>query len=437
MKRKLILSLFYMGLLASLLSIFVTVFVYQNTMRTEVRETLREELRLLKISYPKLHTSDELMDFNADDLRITLINSSGKVLFESDTDARIMENHLDRPEIRSAIQNGSGSDYRLSSTLGVEDYYYAESLDDGNVLRVSTQISSVFSVFGSSFYLIVIIILAIAALSIILSIRITKKFLAPIKKLSKSIDDNSLYEKETYPELVPLIEEIKYQRNIQSDMRQEFTANVSHELKTPLTAISGYAEMIESGIAKDEDIKQFAAKIHSESGRMLTLISDIIELSELDAQSDLILDDTIDLKAIANECKEGLSLAAQNKDIQISVTGESIPFKGNRTEIYEMVYNLIDNAVKYNRKDGNVDIAISDRKIKISDTGIGITEQDRQRIFERFYRVDKSRSKETGGTGLGLSIVKHIAEKHNAIITVESMLNVGTDITVDFNGVKE
>lgn len=434
MKRKLILSMFYMGLIAALVSIAATVFVYQNTMRDEVRDNLREELRLLKISYPKLQTAEELMDFNADDFRITLIDSGGNILFESDTDARQMENHLDRPEIRSAIQNGSGSDYRLSSTLGVEDYYYAETLGDGNILRVSTQISSVFSVFGNSFYILVAIILGIAGVSVAVSVHTTKRILKPIKALSKSIDRPALYEKETYPELVPLIEEIKYQRNLQSDMRQEFTANVSHELKTPLTAISGYAEMIENDIAKGDDVKRFAGKIRTESSRMLTLIGDIIKLSELDADAADRTSDTVDLKKIAADCRDSLAVACREKDIMITITGDAEPIQGNRTEIYELVYNLMDNAVKYNRQGGNVDVVLSGKTIRISDTGIGIPEKDRQRIFERFYRVDKSRSKATGGTGLGLSIVKHVAEKHNAVITVASTLNVGTDITVAFNG---
>lgn len=436
MKRKLIFSMFYMGLIAALVSIVATVFVYQNTMRNEVRDNLREELRLLKISYPKLQTANELMDYNADDLRITLIDSGGNVLFESDTDAKQMENHLDRPEIRSAIQNGSGSDYRLSSTLGVEDYYYAEKLGDGKILRVSTQISSVFSMFGHSFYILVAIVLGIAVVSVIISVQTTERILKPIKALSKSIDSPSLYDKETYPELVPLIEEIKYQRNLQSDMRQEFTANVSHELKTPLTAISGYAEMIENDIARGDDVKRFAGKIRTESSRMLTLIGDIIKLSKLDSATDNEASDKVDLRQIVDECKDSLAVACKDKDIMITIIGEADPIKGNQTELYELVYNLMDNAVKYNRQGGNIDVILSGKTIRISDTGIGIPEKDRQRIFERFYRVDKSRSKATGGTGLGLSIVKHVAEKYNATITVESTLNVGTDITVDFNGAK-
>ena len=433
MKRKLILSLFYMGLIAALVSVIATVFVYQSTLRTEVRQNLVNELRLLEISYDKLSDYSELKDYSSDDFRITLIDKTGKVLFESDADASKMNNHLDRPEIKSAIENGNGSDTRISDTIGVEDYYYAERLDDGNILRVSTEVSSVFSVFGRSSYILAAIIFGIIIVSVLVSVHITKRILDPIKRISMSIEDTSLYEKNTYPELVPLIEEIKHQRNIQSDMRQEFTANVSHELKTPLTSISGYAEMIETGIATGEDGKRFAAKIHEESARMLTLIGDIIKLSKLDTEIVAEMDDDIILTDIAEECRRNLSLAAEKKNVTVNVIGFSDRFKGNYTEIYELVYNLIDNAIKYNRQNGNVDIFITNKRIKVSDTGIGIPEEDKHRIFERFYRVDKSRSKATGGTGLGLSIVKHIAEKHHAEITVESTLNVGTDITVAFD----
>ena len=436
MKRKLILSLFYMGLIAALISVIATAAVFQNLLSTEVKENLVNELRLLETSYYKLSSYEELRDFASKDFRITLIDSSGKVLFESEADARAMTNHLDRPEIKSAIESGTGSDTRISSTIGIEDYYYANKLSDGNILRVSIEVRSVFSMLGSSFYILIMILLLIIIASVFVSVRLSRRILLPLKKLSKSLDDDTLYEKMTYPELVPLIDEIKHQRSLQERMRQEFTANVSHELKTPLTAISGYAEMIETGISNKEDIQKFASKIHSESTRMLTLIDDILKLSKLDSDVESDMNDRIDLLMITQECRDRLNLSARKKGVEVSVFGLSEPFTGNKSEITELIYNLLDNAIKYNRQFGNVDITISDRSIKISDTGIGIPEESKERIFERFYRVDKSRSKETGGTGLGLSIVKHVAEKHNATITVESTLNVGTDITVGFNGEK-
>ena len=180
MKRRLILSLFYMGLIATIVSMLATVFVYQSTMSAEIKENLANELRLLRIGYEKLPKSENLKDFSAENFRITLIDPSGKVLFESDTDAEKMENHLDRPEIISALETGKGSDTRISSTLGAEDYYYAEKLEDGNILRVSTDASSALSVFGNSFYILAAIIIIIAIVSVLVSMRITKRILALI-----------------------------------------------------------------------------------------------------------------------------------------------------------------------------------------------------------------------------------------------------------------
>lgn len=432
MKRKLILSLFYMGLLAALISTIATAAVYQSILRAEVKENLANELRILETSYYKISSNDDLKEFASKDFRITLIDKSGKVLFESDADAKSMTNHLDRPEIKSAVESGKGSDTRISDTIGIEDHYYASKLNDGNILRVSTEVKSVFSVLGSSFYILILIIGIIIALAVIVSIHLSKRILLPLKKLAKSLDDETLYEKTTYPELVPLIDEIKHQRSIQEEMRQEFTANVSHELKTPLTSISGYAEIIETGMAQDEENKKFASKIRSEVSRMIALIGDILKLSKLDTDSETEMTDEIYLHDIAQECKERLNLSAEKKGVAVTVFGASSPFMGNKSEITELVYNLMDNAIKYNRQNGNVDVYTVNKKIKVSDTGIGIPKESQERIFERFYRVDKSRSKETGGTGLGLSIVKHIAERHNASISVYSTLNVGTDITVDF-----
>ncbi len=438
MKRILILSLFYMGLVATLASAVVTALIYHGILRNEVKENLKSESVLLQQSYSKISTYDELEEFASEALRITLINREGKVLFESAVDKDGMENHLARPEIKMAIENGAGSDTRISSTIGIEDYYYATLLDDGNVLRLSVKANSIYSGLGRSLYLLIALIGAIVILSVILSIWLTQKILSPIKKISSSLDVlEKIDDLEGYPELMPMIKEIQYQRSIQEQMRQEFTANVSHELKTPLTAISGYAEMIETGIAREEDIKNFAGKIKKEATRLLALIGDILKLSKLDLEMETQMNEQIDLLEIAKECKEHLEYPAKQRGIQISVFGTADLFLGNRVEIYELIYNLVDNAIKYNRDNGNVDIYLDKKTIKVCDTGIGISEENRQRVFERFYRVDKSRSRETGGTGLGLSIVKHIAQRHNATILVDSTLHVGTEITVDFAQSKE
>ena len=344
-----------------------------------------------------------------------------------------MPNHLDRPEIRSAMENGTGTDTRFSDTIGTEDYYYALRLSDGNILRVSIQADSIFSLFERSLVIILIIVLGIIIVSLLVSVKLTEKLIAPLKKIPEILEKNTtVTETEMYPEVIPLVVEIRSSRNAQSEMRQEFTANVSHELKTPLTSISGYAELIESGMAQGEDSVKFAGKIRKESDRMLALIGDILRLSELDSIGDTPLDDEIDLKAVAEDCRERLSQQAEKRGIRLTVSGESTIITGSRTEITELVYNLVDNAIKYNRENGNIEIKIADKKLTVTDTGLGIPQDSIPRIFERFYRIDKSRSRAKGGTGLGLSIVKHIAEHHGAKIDVESTVGVGTSITVKF-----
>lgn len=220
------------------------------------------------------------------------------------------------------------------------------------------------------------------------------------------------------------------------NIRREFTANVSHELKTPLTSISGYAEMIETGLAKPEDVKGFAHKICKESARLVTLIGDIIKLSQLEGPIEKSQLHKINLLSVAKECCEDLKIQAEKRDIAISATGTDAVISGDRSLIYQLVYNLCDNAIRYNKPQGSVNANVyvdGDKAIvKVSDTGIGIKKEHQNRIFERFYRVDKSRSKETGGTGLGLAIVKYIAEQLNGEILLESNEGEGTQITVTF-----
>ena len=215
-------------------------------------------------------------------------------------------------------------------------------------------------------------------------------------------------------------------------MRQEFTANVSHELKTPLTSISGYAEMIEAGMATGADSVKFAAKIRKEAGRMLTLIRDIIRLSELDEGNTDELNNPVELLSLAQECAASLALAAEKHSVTVTVTGVQSVVAGSREMLSELIYNLIDNGIRYNKPGGKVEVAIAERMLRVSDNGIGIPAKNQPRIFERFYRVDKSRSKESGGTGLGLAIVKHIAGLHHAKLELTSEEDVGTCITVRF-----
>ena len=219
-------------------------------------------------------------------------------------------------------------------------------------------------------------------------------------------------------------------------MRQEFTANVSNELKTPLTSISGYSELIENGMATQEDTIRFAGEIHKSSQRLLTLINDIIELSELDSSESKVAMETVNIYDIAKNCVEMLKFNAKDHGVNLKFEGTPCNITANKMMMEELVYNLLSNAIRYNREGGSATVRVNkilDRvNLEVLDTGIGISKENQKRIFERFYRVDKSRSKSTGGTGLGLAIVKHILIKHNAQLELESTEGKGTHITVIF-----
>lgn len=219
-------------------------------------------------------------------------------------------------------------------------------------------------------------------------------------------------------------------------LRREFTANVSHELKTPLHTISGSAELLANGMVKPEDISTFSNRIYSEAQRMIQLVEDIIRLSHLDEGAEDMKWDKVNLYEIAEETVNSLSDEAANAEIKLKLCGEDVSINGIRQLLQEIIYNLCDNAIKYNRRDGSVSVEVKNigdfAIVSVSDTGIGIPAEHQNRIFERFYRVDKSHSKEIGGTGLGLSIVKHAAKLHNADIVLDSTVNKGTEITIKF-----
>ncbi len=220
-------------------------------------------------------------------------------------------------------------------------------------------------------------------------------------------------------------------------IRREFTANVTHELKTPLTSISGYAEMIQNGMAQPGDIREFARKICCESARLVTLIGDILKLSSLDEGVELQNDD-VNLAEVAAECAESLKVSAEKHDVTLNLNLQDAFMTGDRGMLYELVYNLCDNSIRYNKPGGRVDIEVSSGKsgvtLVVADTGIGIPPEHQDRVFERFYRVDKSRSKETGGTGLGLAIVKYIAIRHGGVVSLKSQSDKGSVVTVVFAG---
>uniref|UniRef100_I5ASG3 histidine kinase n=1 Tax=Eubacterium cellulosolvens (strain ATCC 43171 / JCM 9499 / 6) TaxID=633697 RepID=I5ASG3_EUBC6 len=386
---------------------------------------------------------DYLNSLEAKDYRITWIASDGMVLFDNEADTNDMENHLEREEIREALADGYGESVRYSNTRSDKQLYSAIRLSDGSVLRLSNVQRAVWTLLFGFAQPICFVILIAFVLSLVLASRVSKRILEPINSINPD-DPMQHIDEEEYREIAPLLRRIQSQNEqLKQDqkeiekaalIRQEFTANVSHELKTPLHAISGYAELLENEMVKEEDIKPFASKIRGESSRMTKLVEDIIDLTRLDNGGDEMKWEDCDLYRIAENAVDSLEVAATALGVEVTVDGSDATTRAIPQLIYSIVYNLCDNAIKYNHSGGSVQVRVQQTSynivLSVKDTGIGIPEESRERIFERFYRVDKSRSKEVGGTGLGLSIVKHAVIIHNGKIEVKSKLGEGTEMIV-------
>ena len=419
-----------------LLTFCLSTVIFYELFKSEVVDELKTYADVIK----ETQSYDQILqgeyDPDVDDLRITMIKKDGKVFYDSFADAKKMENHANRQEVRQALKHGNGKAIRTSDTLDKNTFYYAVRLDDGNVLRVAKESRSIWSVFIKVTPAILILIFVILAISKMLSDVLTKSLLLPIEQMSENLDH--LEDITTYKELMPFINTIQEQhKNIlmNAKMRQEFTANVSHELKTPLTAISGYSELIQNGMTNEEETIRFAGEIHKSAKRLLTLINDTIRLSQLDTSEQKVIYEAIDLYKIAEDCVNMLKFSAENHGITISIHGTNAYLEGNKEMLEEVVYNLCDNAIRYNNEGGKVDVTVKPVKGKIylcvEDNGIGISKEHQERIFERFYRVDKSRSKSTGGTGLGLAIVKHIIQQHGAHMELTSEKGKGAKIEIE------
>lgn len=540
--------------LACFITLLLTATLVISVIYNNSAEVLKKEVINQSIFISKALESDADADMEyiaaigkESENRISLISPDGTVIYDSFVKADTLENHLDRPEIKSAISNGSGDATRLSDTLGEKTYYYAVKLNNGDILRVAATSKSAFGIISSAMIWIVLIAIVILVLAVISAKWLTDLIIKPINNLNleeplsnstyeelsplltrlekqnqkiscqleeltarqKEFEDitgamneglviygekgNILFENnsakrilgdavgKSYLELCRDVDYIKaidsaisgkplsvklnkhgkiYQLSanpVESNsnsyaailfivditdkeqaekMRREFSANVSHELKTPLTSIMGCAEIIENGIAKQEDIPRFAHDIHTEAARLLALIEDIIKLSRMD-EGDLGQEFVgVDLSELCESVIKTLSDKAKSKNIKIDYSGDTSLVYGIKPILYEMVYNLCDNAINYNKVNGSVTVKLQNESgktiLSVADTGIGIAPEHRDRIFERFYRVDKSHSKDTGGTGLGLAIVKHAAILHNAEIALESQEGKGTTITVSF-----
>ena len=482
--------------------------------------------------------------------RITWIGADGTVLFDSTSDADVMENHLDREEVKQAIASGYGHSSRYSSTLMERLLYSAQRLNDGSVIRLSITQNSVLTIVLGMIQPVLLVSLVAVILALVLSSRVSKSVVRPLNELNLDEPLNN----EGFDELSPLLRRIDSQqrqlkgqalelrqkqdeflavtsnmseglvllnaggtilsinnaalnilgadkscvgediltvnrslemqklleqakegnrsetklclsgREYQLDaspiigggntrgvalllfditerenaeqLRREFTANVSHELKTPLHSISGCAELMKNGMVRPEDTARFAGQIYSEAQRLIHLVEDIIHLSRLDEGAEDMQRERIDLFALSGSVIDSLGNEAKENKVSLELCGGPAYVWGVRQLVSGMVYNLCDNAIKYNRENGSVKLSVSCEGeysvLNVSDTGIGIPPEHQSRVFERFYRVDKSHSKEVGGTGLGLSIVKHSAMVHNAKIDLQSTAGKGTSITVRF-----
>ena len=544
MTSKIFRSTVFVAALVLLSSLSVILGVLYNHFTDVQVAQLKDELSLA-VTGTEQYGNAFLENVEADRFRVTWIDKDGTVLFDTQADQSAMENHADREEIREAMETGTGSAVRNSSTMTEQTYYEAMRLYDGTVLRVSANQASAWALMIDLLWPIVLIAVLAIGLSLVLARRMARKIVGPLNVL----DLERPLANDTYEELSPLLRRINRQHlqieeqmrklrrkadefsqitshmqeglvvldketnirsinsaavkifgaeensvgssffrlggsnalrpalndaldrghgtatlaengrvyrfdmsRIRSDgrllgavilavdvteaqnaeqLRREFSANVSHELKTPLQSIIGSAELLESGMVRPEDAPRFVGHIRREAARLVDLIEDIIRLSQLDEGIAPTMED-VDLLALAQEVKTILEPCAAEKDVRIEVSGQGFPLNGVRRMLQEVIYNLCDNAVKYNVPGGRVQIRVEGRKLTVSDTGIGIPQEHQDRIFERFYRVDKSHSKASGGTGLGLSIVKHAVAYHNAKITLDSAPGKGTTITIQF-----
>lgn len=442
MNSKIFRSSFFTTFLVLVASIIFIMGILFNVFEKQIQSEAAIEAEYLAKSVEN-EGVNFLSEFNGTDKRITLIDADGNVIFDNQTEAENLDNHAEREEVEQAMKTGKGMSIRYSNTLTEKTLYYAVKLADNTILRVSTNQYTIVAILLGLLQPILVILIAALILTAILSSRVSKSIIKPINELDLEHPEKN----ETYEELTPLLRKISKQKDTinqqmselkkKDNMRREFTANVSHELKTPLTSISGFAELMKNGDVPNETVTDFSKSIYYEAQRLITLVNDIIKISELDEKSIPLESETVDLYELSSEIIDRLKSEATKKNVTLNLIGAKTEIVGVRKILDEMIYNLCDNAIKYNRENGRVDIVLNSTEYKVyitvRDTGIGIPKEHQARVFERFYRVDKSHSKKVGGTGLGLAIVKHDAIYHNANINLESSEGQGTSIAVSFD----
>lgn len=433
----------FLVILSVMLTFLAASVVMYDKFGISMRQSVRDEVEYIRAGIDAAgldYLEKNVKEINA--TRITVTDPDGKVLYESEKAADKMENHGERPELIQAKKTGYGEVVRFSETLSEQTFYCAVELENGNILRVARKMDSVFKTLFSSFTLLGFITLGILILEFFLVQKQTKDLIKPINEL----DLEHPLKEVKYEELRPLLGRVDQQNKqiVQQmqelkeaeAMRREFSANVSHELKTPLMSISGYAELMMNGMVGADKVPEFSGRIYHEASRLSSLVSDIIQLSRLDEKNSDMPFEAVDIYELAEDIVLHLKIAAEKRKIELLLEGEHVVVRGVRQVLYEMFYNITDNAIRYTDEGGKV-LVFAGQNGKhpcyyVEDNGIGIPKNEQKRIFERFYRVDKSHSRQTGGTGLGLSIVKHGAILHKAKISLESEPGKGTKMELMF-----
>ncbi|WP_333785807.1 ATP-binding protein [Parolsenella catena] len=442
--RRFFIALSAIAAVAAIAVLVCSSLIYQSVTVDDAGRMLESECRVVRASLRGDDTDVmRLTAFDSGDVRVTLVGTDGTVLYDNQNGVASMPNHADRPEIAEALADGTGSAERDSETSGYVSIYRAIRLANGNVLRLAVDRDGAAAAVRHDLLLVCAVVLVIIAVCWAASRLVADRLVSPILAIDPAEPDAAV----TYVEIEPLVERISEQvEELRGAdlMRREFTSNVTHELKTPLSSISGASELIRDGIARPEDVPEFAGRIYDEAHHMTELVNDILTLSKLDESersgdaSLLGAPEPVNLLHVAREVATRLAPVAEKTGVSITAAGEACVVQGYPRLLDELVYNLCDNAIRYNHEGGWVDVSVSLEDecplLVVADSGSGIPAEQQAKVFERFYRGEQSRSRETGGTGLGLAIVKHAATLHGAALTLDSEPGRGTTVCVRFPG---
>lgn len=440
--RRFFIALSAIAAVAAIAVLVCSSLIYQSVTVDDAGRMLESECRVVCASLRGDDTDVmRLTAFDSGDVRVTLVGTDGTVLYDNQNSVASMPNHADRPEIAEALADGTGSAERDSETSGYVSVYRAIRLANGNVLRLAVDRDGAAAAVRHDLLLVCAVVLVIIAVCWAASRLVADRLVSPILAIDPAEPDAAV----TYVEIEPLVERISEQvEELRGAdlMRREFTSNVTHELKTPLSSISGASELIRDGIARPEDVPEFAGRIYDEAHHMTELVNDILTLSKLDESersgdaSLLGAPEPVNLLHVAREVATRLAPVAEKTGVSITAAGEAGVVQGYPRLLDELVYNLCDNAIRYNHEGGWVDVSVSLEDecplLVVADSGSGIPAEQQAKVFERFYRGEQSRSRETGGTGLGLAIVKHAATLHGAALTLDSEPGHGTTVCVRF-----